>query len=235
MNTRCFPLLAAVWCLSACDIHSIHSSPAQYDAQSVEMDASELVHVNLHMGAGDLRVTDGSQKLMRADFTYSVPAWKPEVRYTSSNGRGDLTIEQPKSSHSHLGNTKYVWDLQLSNKVPMDLTVNFGAGQARLDLGSLLLRGVELHMGVGRLDMDLRGKPRHDYNVNIHGGVGQATVRLPADAGIYAQAHGGIGSIDVRGLRREGGHWVSETYDHASAKIRLDINGGIGEIKVIAD
>jgi hypothetical protein len=239
MNARLFPLLAAVLVLSAglsaCDIHSAHSGPAQYDAQSVEMDASELVHVNLRMGAGDLRLTDGAQKLMRADFTYSVPSWKPEVRYTSSNGRGDLTIEQPKSTGVHLGNTKYRWDLQLSNKVPMNLTVNFGAGQARLDLGSLLLRGVELHMGVGQLDMDLRGKPRHDYNVNIHGGVGQATVRLPADAGIYAEAHGGIGSIDVRGLRREGGHWVSETYDHASAKIRLDINGGIGEIKVIAD
>jgi hypothetical protein len=235
MNARCFPLLAAVWCLSACDIHSVHSSPAQYDAQSVEMDASELVHVNLRMGAGDLRLTDGAQKLMRADFTYSVPSWKPEVRYTSSNGRGDLTIEQPKSTGVHLGNTKYRWDLQLSNKVPMNLTVNFGAGQARLDLGSLLLRGVEVQMGVGQLDMDLRGKPRHNYNVSIHGGVGEATVRLPADAAIYAEAHGGIGSIDVRGLRKEGDHWVREAYDQASAKIRLDINGGIGEIKVIAD
>src|ERR1700674_2293932 len=119
MNARLFPLLAAVLCLSACEIHSAHSSPALYDAQSVEMDASELVHVSLHMGAGELRVTDGSQKLVRADFTYSVPSWKPEVRYTSSNRRGDLTIEQPKSSRSHLGNTKYLWDLQLSNKVPM--------------------------------------------------------------------------------------------------------------------
>src|SRR6266571_8091155 len=101
LTMRCFPLLAAVLCLSACEIHSAHSSPAQYDAQSVEMDASELVHVNLHMGAGDLRVTDGSQKLMRADFTYSVPEWKPEVRYTSSSGRGVLTIEQPKSTRAH--------------------------------------------------------------------------------------------------------------------------------------
>ena len=42
-------------------------------------------------------------------------------------------------------------------------------------------------------------------------------------------------AIDVRGLHKEGEHWVSESYDQASAKIRLDINGGIGAIKVVAD
>ena len=90
-------------------------------------------------------------------------------------------------------------------------------------------------MGVGQLDVDLRGVPRHSYNVSIHGGIGEATVRLSADAGIYAEAHGGIGSIKVRGLREEDGHWVSPSYDRAGNKIRLEIQGGIGQVNVIAD
>src|ERR1019366_2358408 len=49
---------------------------------------------------------------------------------------------------------------QLNKKAPVDLALHFGAGQARLDLGSLDLPGVELDMGVGQLDMDLRGAPR---------------------------------------------------------------------------
>src|ERR1039458_5551387 len=36
-------------------------------------------------------------------------------------------------------------------------------------------------MGVGELHMDLRGKPKHDYDVRIHGGVGEATIHLPRD------------------------------------------------------
>jgi hypothetical protein len=60
-------------------------------------------------------------------------------------------------------------------------------------------------------------------------------VHLPAEAGIYAEAHGGIGSINVRGLHHEGGHWVSESYDQAENKIRIDVQGGIGEIRLIAD
>ena len=193
------------------------------------------MRVDLRMGAGDLRVNDGAAKLLRADFAYSVPSWKPVVRYNRSGTHGVLTVEQPGKNHAALGNTKYSWDLQLNKKVPLDLAVHFGAGQARLDLGSLQLRGVEVEMGVGQLDLDLRGVPRHSYNVGIHGGIGEATVHLSSDAGIYAEAHGGIGGIKVRGLQHEDGHWVSPAYDRAENKIRIEIHGGIGQINVIAD
>ncbi len=231
MNARYLPPLAALFSLTGCVIDT-RTGPLEYSSESVEFDNPEQVRVDLVMGAGDLRVTDGTQKLLRADFSYNIPSWKPEVRYTHEGSRGALSIKQPGSEHHHtLGKTQYRWDLQLSNKVPMDLAVHFGAGQAKLDLGSLQLRGIELNMGVGQLDVDLRGKVKHSYNVTIHGGIGQATVRLPADAGIYAEAHGGIGSINVRGLRNLNGHWESESYDRAENKIRIDVNGGIGEIK----
>jgi hypothetical protein len=234
-HVRYLPPLAALFTFAGCVIDNHRSGPLEYSSQSVELDNSEEVRVDLRMGAGDLRVTDGAQKLVRADFSYNIPEWKPEVRYTRDGKRGSLRIEQPGRNHGTFGKTQYRWDLQLNNKVPLDLAVHFGAGQARLDLGSLMLRGVELNMGVGQLDMDLRGKLRHSYNVNIQGGIGEATVRLPADAGIYAEAHGGIGSITVRGLRHEGGHWVSESYEQAENKIRIDVQGGIGAIKLIAD
>ena len=235
MKARYLPLLPALLALNGCVIDGSRRGPVQYSTESVEMDDSEVVRVELKMGAGDLRMTDGGAKLMRADFAYDVPYWKPEVRYHSSGKQGFLTIEQPARSNTRFGNTKYRWDLQLNKKVPVDLTLHFGAGQARLDLGSLDLRGLEVHMGVGQLDVDLRGVPKHSYSVGIHGGIGQATVHVSADAGIYAEAHGGIGSIQVHGLQHEDGHWVSPVYDRAENKIRMEIQGGIGEVKVIAD
>jgi predicted membrane protein len=117
----------------------------------------------------------------------------------------------------------------------MDLTVHFGAGQARLDLGSLSLRGVEVHMGVGKLDMDLRGNPKHNYDVHVHGGIGEVTVRLPSGVGVYAEGSGGIGEIRTQGLRREGGHWVNDAWEDAKVRIRVDVHGGIGAIHLIAD
>src|SRR5664279_487043 len=169
-------LVPALLALTGCVIDvGRNGSAVQYSSESVEMDDSEVVRVDLKMGAGDLRITDGGAKLMRGDFAYSVPSWKPQVRYNRSGKHASLTIEQPDTHHTRLGNTKYNWDLQLNKKAPVELALHFGAGQARLDLGSLDLRGVELDMGVGQLDMDLRGAPKHSYNVAIHGGIGEAT------------------------------------------------------------
>jgi predicted membrane protein len=137
--------------------------------------------------------------------------------------------------HGQAGNVKYNWGVRLANYVPLDLSVHFGAGEAHLDLGSLFLRSVDVEMGVGQLDMDLRGTTRRDYEVSIRGGVGEATVHLPHDAGVYARAKGGIGSIRTTGLRQEGDHMVNDAYDHSKASIHLDVQGGIGAINLLAD
>jgi hypothetical protein len=234
MNSRILLLFPGSLFLASCMVE--HSAgPVQYDSQTIDAQGAESVHAVLHMGAGDLRISDGAQQLARADFSYNVPQWKPEVKYEKIGTRGNLTIRQPEGVNVHVGNTRYRWEVLLNNKIPMDLEIHFGAGQARLDLGSLDLRGVELHMGVGEIDMDLRGRPKHSYDVSINGGIGQATVHVPSDAGVYASAAGGIGSIQVRGLRKLGDHWESDTYNQAANRIRLDVHGGIGEIKIVAD
>ena len=66
-------------------------------------------------------------------------------------------------------------------------------------------------------------------------GIGEATVRVSADTAVWAEAHGGIGGIKVRGLQHEDGHWVSPSYESSGNKIRIDVQGGIGQINVIAD
>ena len=234
MDIRCLPLLAAALCLSSCVIGTV-TGPERRDSRSIERDASERVHVDLHMGAGTLIVGGSARKLLNADFTYNVPSWKPEVRYSSTGTHGELTIRQPGQGHAQIGRTRYQWDLALNNDVPMDLSLHFGAGEARLDLGSLSLLSVEVHMGVGKLDMDLRGNPKHDYDVSVSGGIGEATVHLPSGVGVYAEGSGGIGEIRTQGLRREGGHWVNEAYEDSKVRIHVEVHGGIGAIRLLAD
>ena len=234
MDIRCLPLLAAALCLSSCVIYTA-TGPERHDSRTIELDASERVRVDLNMGAGNLIIGGGARKLLNAGFTYNVPSWRPEVRYSSTGTHGDLTIRQPGQGHAQIGHSRYEWDLTLNDGVPMDLSLHFGAGEARLDLGSLSLRSVGVHMGVGKLDMDLRGNPKHNYDVSIRGGVGEATVRLPAGVGVYAEGSGGIGEIRTQGLRREGGHWVNDAYQDSKVRIHVDVHGGIGEIRLIGD
>jgi hypothetical protein len=234
MNARWLPLLGVAVVLSGCGITTSAIGPMQYDSPSFEREDVKEVRMNLDMGAGDLKIGTGTRKLMQAYFTYNVPAWKPDVNYSSSGGAGSLTIKQP-SSHGHFGSTKYEWDLRMSQDVPIDLHLNFGAGQAQLDLGSLTMRSVAVDMGVGSLQMDLRGSPKKDYTVRVNGGVGEAVLRLPANVGIYAEASGGIGEISTRNLVKQEGHWVNEAYGKSPVTIRINVEGGVGSIKLLGD
>jgi hypothetical protein len=234
MFARCLPLVVGTFCLSSCVVE-VHTGPTRHEFREFERKGVESLHLDLHMGAGELKVRGGGAKLARADFAYNVETWKPEVSYGTTGGGADLTIAQPGSSHSHIGETTYNWDVQVADDVPTELNARLGAGEARLNLGSLSLRRVDVEVGVGEVQMDLRGTPLHDYNVRIRGGVGEATVHLPKGVGLYAAGSGGIGEIHVEGLRRQGDHWVNDAYNDAKIRIHVDVEGGIGQINLIAD
>ena len=225
----------AILALAGCDERrrAQFNGPLMHATKTIELDKAEMVRVEMRMGAGELNVEGGSQRLLDADFAFGSPEQEPTVRYDDGSFRGRLTIAEP--SHHFNSSGRYEWKLRLNNEVPMDVVTHLGAGNADMKLGSLNLRGVEVHMGVGNLDMDLRGSPKRDYDVEIHGGVGNATVRLPAGVGIVADAHGGIGNIDAEGLEKHNGRWVSRQREDAKVTVHLDIRGGIGNITLRAN
>jgi len=236
MIARSLAALAAL-SLTGCAINGSgpeSSSPPRHEFRSIERDSVQHLRVNLNMGTGDLQAGSGTEKLMSADFTYGSPSWKPEVHYSSAGGQGDLSIDQP-SDRGSLGANKYEWDIRFARDVPTDFSVHCGAGKAQLDLGGLNLEKLDIHMGVGELNLDLRGNPRHDYNVWIHGGVGQATVHLGSDTGVVAEVQGGIGSVDAPDLIRHGDRFENEAYGKAKTTIHLEIHGGIGQIRLLSD
>jgi hypothetical protein len=100
--------ICAALVLTACGVEMASNGPEQHESHSVDLDKSERVHARFKMPMGDLKMTGGATKLMDADFNYNVAAWKPDIRYTSTDGSGDLIVEQngPKSS---LGGAKNRW------------------------------------------------------------------------------------------------------------------------------
>ncbi|MDZ4802557.1 MAG: toast rack family protein [Bryobacteraceae bacterium] len=219
--------------LSGCGGIGPPTGPEQHTSQSIDLDKTERVRVELKMPVGEMEVRGGAAKLMEGDFTYNVPSWKPELKYKSSGGVGDLVVET--GSGSAKGDAKNRWDLRLNDTVAMDIRVNIGAGEAKLNLGSLNLSSVEMDMGAGTVRLDLRGNPKKDYSVRLRGGVGEATVYLPKSVGVSATATGGIGEVSVTGLRKEGDHYVNEAYATATVRVRVDVKGGVGSIKLISE
>jgi hypothetical protein len=217
----------------ACHVDGdFHSGPVETESRSVQLGEAKSVHVEVHMGAGELKLGGGARELLDAEFSYRNPRWKPEVDYRVSSGQGHLTIRQPEGNLGSGGHARYSWDLRLKDSVPMDLEVHLGAGKTDLVLGSLALRKLDVHMGVGECIVDLTGDWKDDLRASIKGGIGKATVRLPEDVGVRVRAKGGIGEIRRGPLQRKGEFFVNDAYGKSPVTLDVNVEGGIGEINL---
>ena len=68
--------------------------------------------------------------------------------------------------------------------------------------------------------------------INFDGGVGPPTIRLPRDVGVRVEASGGIGSINVTGLKKRGRGYVNDAYGKSPVTLRIEVKGGIGSIEI---
>ena len=219
--------------MTGCEFDTSPAGPPRETSVHLDRGGIEHAKVDFNMGAGEMTVRGGASKLLDGKFEFNVPSSEPKVETSNNGSHADIRISEPKSSHVG-GDRHYAWDFQLNNRVVLDLAINCGAGQARLNLGDLDLRQLEVHMGAGQVDLDLQGAPTRDYDVDISGGVGKATIHLPKDVGLWAEAKGGLGQISVTGLDKKDSHWENSLYDKAKVNVRLKVQGGIGEIRIIS-
>jgi hypothetical protein len=220
--------------LSGCGFNSVATGDTRDETVSFDLDDSTSARVELRMGGGELRVTSGTSKLMEGKFSYNVADWKPVVDYRAgATSTGELKLSQPNSSGNSFGNSVNNWDVNLNGELPLDVTAHLGAGEANLELGKMNLSRVDMSIGAGKVTMDLRGEPKRDYTVQIRGGVGETVVYLPRDVGISATATKGIGDISTEGLENRDGLWVNPDRIDAPVTVRVDVKGGIGQIRLI--
>ncbi len=205
----------------------------QRDSRAIQAENAQSVRANLKMGAGELNLTGGADRLMEGEFSYNVASWKPKVSYDVSGDTGELSVRQGSGGGVRLGgDARNEWDIRLNDEVPTDLVVQMGAGESDLDLDSLTLTGVKLQMGAGKTTVDLTGDYARDFDASIQGGVGEATVMLPSEVGVWAKAEGGLGKINAEGLQREGNAYVNDAYGESEVTLRVEVQGGIGEINL---
>lgn len=202
-----------------------------HQVESVQRQGADSVRVQIEMSAGELKLAGGATNLLEADFDYSEAEGKPRIAYDVTGSQGQLRLTQSGGS-LHFGRTRNHWDLRLANDVPLELKIEMGAGQSDLRLRGLSLNKLDVEMGAGDLTVDLTGDWKKNLDVTVQGGAGRATIRLPRNVGVRAHARGAMGAINVRGLRREGDAYVNDAYGSSGVTLRVDIEGGVGEINL---
>jgi hypothetical protein len=197
--------------LSGCYVPSPKLGKTETLQQKVGLAGAESASVSITIGVGKLKLTGGADSLLDARFEYNIPDWKPVVSYKVEDGRGGLIVEQPSRvvGATWPGNVRYDWDLKLKSGVPLELEVDMGVGKSEVDLRGLDVRHLSLEAGVGELKLV-----------------------LPADVGVRVEAQGGLGHVDADGLKAEGDAWVNESWGKTKASLRIEVEAGIGEVEM---
>jgi hypothetical protein len=224
--------LAAMWGMSACNMHNGIFEEPQTKVQSVPLGDIKSASVHLEMAAGTLNVHGGATALMDGNFTYSGRTWEPQVKYDPSGSNADLLVDESSEGTNHVttGHSRNRWDIALNDAVPIELHTELGAGNSDLSLASLSLKSLHVEVGAGEGVIDLTGNWDHDVDVQVEGGVGKATIKLPRGMGVRATVEGGIGSVHAPGFRRDGDDYVNDAYGKSRATINLKVEGGVGTI-----
>ena len=203
----------------------------QTETQSVELGDVKPVNVEINFGAGDLRVNGGAEKLLEADFTYNVAKLKPEVEFTD----GTLVVQHPDvrgyRTVQDFTDFRNEWDLRLNNDVPMNLSLDMGAGTSDLQLASLSLTGLDVSLGAGESTIDLSGGWASDLDATIYAGAGDISMRLPRDVGVRVEV-AAVGTIDAPSLKQDGNVYTNAAYGVSDVTLQIDLEAGIGRIKL---
>jgi len=226
-------VLLAVLLLASCvSSDDVRVGELRTESQSVELGDARPVRVKMVLGAGDLVVAGGAEKLLEADFSYNVAKLKPEVEFTD----GTLVVQHPDvrgyRTLQDIKEFRNEWDLHLNNDVLMNLSLDMGAGTSDLQLAGLSLTGLDVTLGAGKSTVDLTGNWARDLIVTFDTGAANITVRLPRDVGVRVEVEAGVGRVEASGLKQDGYVYTNEAYGTSDATLHINIQAGIGQINL---
>jgi len=195
----------------------------------------DAVAVTLKLGAGEtsVKALSGSQNVV--DGTYTTNSnLKLDVAYTTSGKTGRLVVSQVGTQNrvNTLGNYVGQLNMNLTDAVPVDLTIEAGVGQVTLDLTGINLKSLTVKGGVGELNLIL--PDRGDYPVKVEVGVGSIDIRIPRSLAARVDYKGGISNISVpkRFDAAGKGQWQTSDFTSAANRASFQLDSGIGSVDI---
>ncbi|HEX3001018.1 MAG TPA: toast rack family protein [Methanoregula sp.] len=202
----------------------------------VPLDGAGYGDVTLTLGAGELRIQGSAPDnvLMDASVFSKAPEWQPDLvqSVNGSTKTAVLTDKGHKVKELFSMDSPNSWTIALNNGVPLNLKVNVGAGDCRLDLEELTLKSLDIHNGAGDTTIALGRNQRERFDAVIRNGIGDLTLRVPRESNTRIRAENGIGEISNNGLVQDGDIFVTPGFNPAIAVNEITLNQGVGSISL---
>lgn len=218
-------VVLGVWFL----IGAIVPGPNAGETVALPLEGLGSASVRISFGAGELR-THAAAPGMLVDGTFV-----GGVRHRFI-GPGQVELSQDLDLGIPWVDRATTWDVGLTAEVPLDLRLDTGAYRGRIDLGPLRVAHLEVHTGASDTHIRL---PRAAGLTTVRAESGAASLTFEVPRGVAARIRSrmtlGETSVDEAHFPRLGDGWESADYATAANRVDIDVQGGIGAFRVIAE
>lgn len=212
----------------------VSGSGAQGEEALIPLEGASQARIRITHGAGRLRIGAGAEPEALVKGTFS-----GGIDYQAQRRGNELDVEMSPPGLLAMitpwswGREGLGWILNLNGSVPLSLAIETGASDARLDLSELQVTDLQLEAGASSVNVIL---PAHAGRTQAHieAGAASVSVRIPSEVAARVRMKGGLASIEVDQSRfpRAGGVYQSPDYDTAQNKVDLEVEAGVGSLKV---
>lgn len=118
-------------------------------------------------------------------------------------------------------------DSVLSSKVPMDLDLEYGAAEIRIDLSSLMVDNMKMDFGASDTTIKFAEYPT---KVDINTGASSIDLEFVNGYPVLVEIDGGLVDVDLYGFTKTGSIYKSENFKYDDDYIYININAGASSI-----
>jgi hypothetical protein len=213
-------LLGMVWTPAATEVETFH----------IPLGTAKSARFKFSHGAGQIEISGGAPT-GQALVGSSAVGMNHENRLEGD--RLEVKVEAGPSFVPFIGPAQGVWRFQLTQEIPLTLSVEAGASSVNIDLQYVRASRVELKTGASssNVTMPARGVSLLD----IEAGAASVNVRIPAMTAARIRVKEGVNAVHVdtnRFPRLDSGFYQSSAYDAAADRAEINIEAGLGSVSV---
>jgi hypothetical protein len=196
---------------------------------AIELQGAQQASLRLNHGAGRLHVAAGAAtgQLLSGTFGYGMD-FKSEL----VGDKLEVNMRTASSFGPWIGEG-FDWKFNLTGEVPISLTINTGASEARLDLSGLRVPYLKLETGASSTVLTLPASGNTLAEINA--GVASVEIRVPDGVAARIRIKEGLSARSIntaRFPRLESNIYQSPDYDQSSNRVELTIEAGVGSISI---
>jgi hypothetical protein len=199
---------------------------------SIALDEVVAAHVKFEHGAGRLSLSSGGgpEELLSGVF-------QGGVDYLKKREGDSLKVKIRASEHNFpffwLPGEGLNWKVGLNKDIPLSLDIKTGASECDINLADLQVTRFILGTGASSSNITLPAKVGFT-RAKIESGAASVKIKVPENVAARIAVKSGLSGIEVDQNRFPPyqGAYQSENYNTAAYKVDMEIDMGVGHVKV---